>query len=370
MIKKEDVTVSLRLEGDNKLVISCGELEDCEYAFYIYRDNKRVDYIGYSDNPQHIYWLTLPGTYKVSVFVKPANGERVRKDSSVLEYANASCELPVADSESTGFFKNVGSIWKELVDNWVMSFRIAQYDYQLENRGTYLGKLWSLLTPLIQIGIYWFVFGIGLRQGRDVDGYPFIIWMVCGIIPWFCINSGFLQGAYCIVKKASSLARMKFPLATVPLSSIFVVAFEHLMMMVILIFMLLCKGVYPRLSWLNVIYYMIYMLVFLLSLSMVTSVLTVITRDFYKLLHSFMRLLFYVTPILWRMDNMPETFQKAMEYNPVYYIVKGFRESILYNIPFWIHYDKMLFFWTISILLFLSGANLQVKFRHKFIDLI
>ena len=370
MIRKEDIDVTILLEGDNKLIIRCNELDGCNYAYYVYKDNQCIDKIGYSENPESVYWLTLSGKYRVSAFVKPQDGNRVRKESNEIDFVPPAMPEVSVPNGQEGILHNAYMVAKEIRDNLVMSFRIAQYDYQLENKGTYLGKIWSLLTPLIQIGIYWFVFGIGLRRGRDVDGYPFIVWMLCGLIPWFCLNGGFLQGANSVVRKANNLSRMKYPLATVPVSAIFVVSFEHVMMLVVMIFMLFCKGVYPKLGWINTIYYIVYMFVFLVSLSLVTSVLTVITRDFYKLLQSLMRLLFYITPILWTMNDMPQLYQKVMEYNPVYYVVKGFRESILYNTPFWTHYDKLIVFWGINILLFLLGANLQMKFKHKFIDLI
>lgn len=371
MLTKNDIDIKVTLTEMNRLEIKSNKIENCEYAFYIYKDDKCIDKISYSAKNEIVYWLSLPGEYRVSVFVKELKLDKVRKESNTIYFSQEGMLSNNSQNKNQkGIFKKAYMIVKELCKNIVLAVRMAKFDYQLENKDTYLGKVWSLLTPLIQIGTYWFVFGIGLRQSKDVDGYPFIIWMLCGIIPWFYINGGILQGANSIMKKANTLTRMRFPLSTVPLSAIIVCGFEHIMMLFVMFVMFLSMGVYPSIWWLNIIYYIIYMVFFLTSLSLITSVFTVIARDFYKLLQSMMKLLFYVTPVLWTMDKMPMIFQYCMEFNPIYYIIKGFRESILYNIPFYNNIEGIIFFWTINTILFIIGANLQVKFRNKFIDLI
>lgn len=252
----------------------------------------------------------------------------------------------------------------------MMLCRIARYDYKLLNKDSYLGRLWSFLTPLIQIATYWLVFGLGIRNGGDVNGHPFLLWMLCGLVPWFFMNEGIMKGAGSIYSKANVVTKMKYPISTVPVSVIVTAFMEHVMVLLILFVTLIAMGYYPDWYYLNLVYYMLYSFVFLCSLSLITSVLTMLARDFQKLLSNVVRLLFYITPILWSMERMPAVYQNILQFNPILYAITGFRDTLLYKINFWEHPYRIAFFWALNIVLFVTGCNLQYKYRKKFNDLL
>lgn len=372
MISREDLRTEIKILEENRMHVVCNRLDQkVEYAYNIYKDNVCISKYQYSDSNEMSFWMDEPGEYLVSVIVKDEDGNVARRKTDTVYYELNDEQmngLTQMEREET-FISRVGKITKEISDNIVMLFRIARYDYKLENKDAYLGKIWSILTPLIQIGTYWLVFGIGLRSGQPIDGHPFLIWMLCGLVPWFYVNAGITSGANSIYAKAGLVTRMRFPIATVPVSRILVCGFEHIMMLLIMFVLMLFNGYIPRLYYLNVVYYIIYMICFLTSLSLVTSVLTMIARDFQKLLMSLMKLLFYLTPILWDMNRMPEIFQRIMEFSPIYYIIRGFRESLLYGKPFYERWKEMVLFWALNMVLYFVGCNLQAKFKSKFIDL-
>ena len=127
---------------------------------------------------------------------------------------------------------------------------------------------------------------------------------------------------------------------------------------------LILMGYMPTIYWLNLIYYLVYGIVFLASLAMVTSVLSMIALDTQKLIQALIRLLFYLTPILWSLDRMPPQIGKMLRLNPVLYYVDGFRESLLYQVAFYHNPKKMLFFWLINVVLFTIGCNLIMKYKE------
>lgn len=363
---------SAELLDINKIIFQCEEKgSDCSYAFYIYLNDEIIERVPYSPQNRITFWATLPGEYRAAAFIKDAEGKKERYSTNSVEFKveNVIYESDDKRNRRTAW-ENAAAIMKEMVTHFPMTFRLAVYDYRLENQDTYLGKLWSILTPLIQIGTYWLVFGVGLRQGKDVDGFPYVVWMLCGLIPWFFINQGIVRGANSIYSKVSTLTRMKFPLSTLPLERTLVEVFEHVMMLLIMTIMLCFFGYYPKISWLNLIYYIVYLVAFSTSLALITSVFTMLARDFLKLIQNTIRLLFYITPILWDMGRMPVLFQKVTQFNPIYYVVCGFRESILSGIPFWESPYRIMFFWGLILLLFLAGASLQIRFRSQFVDLL
>lgn len=109
---------------------------------------------------------------------------------------------------------------------------------------------------------------------------------------------------------------------------------------------------------------------------MITSVLNMIARDTRKLILACMRLILYLTPILWPISRFSEQtllfdiIRFVMKINPIYYIVCGYRDCFLYHLGFMHYWKQMLAFWGITGILFVVGCYMMHKFKHKFIDMI
>ena len=373
VLEEKDIEFELSVTDQNKLYVEAKNLgEDVLYSFHIFLNGKMIDKVAYNEQNKMTYWMNQTGTYQIKVCAKrrgDKTGIGVMSEEVLFDAKEWISSGTAERNKEPVFWERVFLTTREIVDNFIMLLRIARYDYRLKNKDAHLGKLWSLLTPLIQIGTFWLVFGLGLRSGRDVDGHPYMVWMLSGLIPWFFISEAITKGANAIYSKGNTVVRMKFPIATVPVSAVFTAFFEHLVMLALMYVMLFYHGYFPTWYHLNLIYYVIYSLFFLCSLAMVTSVFTMLARDFQKVLVSFMRLLFYVTPILWTMDRMPKIYQDILKLNPVLYVVDGFRESILFDEPFYYNVQEMCFFWGINFVLWIVGCNLQYKYKKKFIDL-
>ena len=59
----------------------------------------------------------------------------------------------------------------------------------------------------MQIAVYWFVFGLGMRSNTPQDGVPFIYWLLVGISMWFFVNQGVLEGTKAIASKYNQVAK-------------------------------------------------------------------------------------------------------------------------------------------------------------------
>ena len=65
-------------------------------------------------------------------------------------------------------------------------WELTKKDFQLRYLGSYLGILWAFIQPVVTVLIFWFVFEVGFRS-RPIDNFPFILWMVAGMFPWFFV---------------------------------------------------------------------------------------------------------------------------------------------------------------------------------------
>ncbi|CUP47999.1 hypothetical protein BH721_07660 [Clostridium baratii] len=265
---------------------------------------------------------------------------------------------------------NLVFVLKEHKENWYRIRRLAVYDFIAPLRDTYLGMVWIVLNPLLQIGVYWIVFGMGIRSGRPVDGHPFLLWMLAGIIPWFYINSAIGGGALCIYAKSSMLTKMKFPSSIIPTYNTLTKLIETIPTIGILFIVYACYGYKLNIYSIQIIYYFFAVTVLIIGLSLLNSALVMAIRDINRIISTILRFLFYLTPILWVPGKMPFVLELFMRLNPFTYIVNGFRESLLYNKWFLENLSGTIYFWCITIIVFILGVTVHMKLRNKFADMI
>ena len=89
-------------------------------------------------------------------------------------------------------------------------------------KGSKLGWFWAILKPSFKIAIYYFMLAIGLKASKDMFGFPYFLWLVVGIIPWFYINDMLFQGSESIRKYSYLVTKMKFPISTTRRKNVFV----------------------------------------------------------------------------------------------------------------------------------------------------
>ncbi|MCY7814320.1 teichoic acids export ABC transporter permease subunit TagG [Bacillus haynesii] len=269
-------------------------------------------------------------------------------------------------------------ILKEQVTSFPLILRLAAYETKSKYQMNYLGVLWQFLNPLIQMLAYWFVFGIGIRKSSEmitgVGEVPFIIWMLAGLIPWFFISPTILDGSNSVYKRINMVAKMNFPISSLPSVAIAANLFSYFVMMAIYVIVLLAFGIYPNLQWLEYIYYLFCMIVFMFAFSLFNSTISVLVRDYQFLLQSVTRLLFFLLPIFWdistQLGDKHPALLNVIKLNPLFYIIDGFRNSFLGGSWFFEDATYMLYFWAFTLLLLTVGAVLHMKFRDRFVDFL
>ncbi|MDE1412319.1 teichoic acids export ABC transporter permease subunit TagG [Bacillus licheniformis] len=269
-------------------------------------------------------------------------------------------------------------ILKEQVTSFPLILRLAAYETKSKYQMNYLGVLWQFLNPLIQMLAYWFVFGIGIRKSSEmitgVGEVPFIIWMLAGLIPWFFISPTILDGSNSVYRRINMVAKMNFPISSLPSVAIAANLFSYFVMMAIYVIVLLAFGIYPNLQWLEYIYYLFCMIVFMFAFSLFNSTISVLVRDYQFLLQSVTRLLFFLLPIFWdistQLGDKHPALLNVIKLNPLFYIIDGFRNSFFDGSWFFEDITYTLYFWAFTLLLLTVGSVLHMKFRDRFVDFL
>lgn len=267
-------------------------------------------------------------------------------------------------------FKSARYVLKENMENLYRIYSIAKYELLADMKDSKLGLFWNFANPLIQVLTYWFVFGYVMKRS-DVDGIPYLIWMLGGMVVWFYISPCITDGANAVFRKSGVITKMKFPVSILPMTVILQKLFDHACLMVVLVVVFAIFGYFPSVYWLGLLYYLACAIIFAVSLSLTTSVLNMLARDTRKLILACMRMLLYLTPVLWSIDAMGHgRLSKLILINPIYYIVQGYRDCFFYHKGIMAYSWSMGWFWGITIALFLFGSYMMYKFKTRFIDMI
>ena len=88
---------------------------------------------------------------------------------------------------------------EKLKGNLFFVSQFALDDFKTKYAGSVLGFFWAFVQPVITVLIYWFIFQIGFKNG-DVDGYPFILWLVSGLLPWFFVSDSITNATSSLVE--------------------------------------------------------------------------------------------------------------------------------------------------------------------------
>ena len=89
--------------------------------------------------------------------------------------------------------KKILALPAELYQNRKLVLSLAKNDFKTKYAGSYFGTIWAFIQPIVTICVYWFVFGLALRNGSD-KGVPFVLWLIAGLVPWFFIPKNFAHG--------------------------------------------------------------------------------------------------------------------------------------------------------------------------------
>jgi lipopolysaccharide transport system permease protein/teichoic acid transport system permease protein len=110
--------------------------------------------------------------------------------------------------------------------------------------------------------------------------------------------------------------------------------------------------------------------VLLLGLAWLTSSIMVFFKDMGQIIAMFVQFGFWGTPIFWSLNIVPERYHAIIKANPVHYIVKGYRDSMINHEWFWYDQTLTLYFWIVTLFIFILGGLTFKKLKPHFADVL
>ncbi|KNZ70028.1 Teichoic acid translocation permease protein TagG [Thermincola ferriacetica] len=248
-------------------------------------------------------------------------------------------------------------------------FELAKKDFRAKHLGSYLGILWAFVQPTITILIFWFVFQVGFKS-TPVDNFPFILWLLCGMVPWFFFSEAISNATNAVIENSYLVKKVVFRVSILPIIKIVSALFIHIFFIIFLFLMFFLYGYKPNIYNIQIIYYLLATVILVLGISWITSSLIIFLRDIGQIVGMLLQFGFWMTPIFWSLKIVPEKYHNILKLNPIYYIVEGYRESFIYRTWFWEHLYLSIYFWIITLSLFIIGALMFRRLRPHFADVL
>jgi ABC-type polysaccharide/polyol phosphate export permease len=263
-------------------------------------------------------------------------------------------------------FDALGTFYRK---RWLLGYFIHR-QVTRSYRRSYLGLVWAILGPLVWVFflalIFSHVFGI---KDRDVAGdrtLNFGLFLYCGLLPFLAFSEALNKGINSIRSNSGLVQKVVFPLEILPFTNAIASMVDKVFGFGALLIMLLLFGrtLHPTLLYMPVI--VVLQVIFILGLTYIMAVLGTFLPDVAEVMRPVIRGMFFVTPILWPPDRLPESLSWIEDYNPLAYLVNAYRDLILYGtLPGSL---STLYFALFSVALFVLGFALFVRLRPKFAD--
>ena len=220
---------------------------------------------------------------------------------------------------------------------------------------TKLGVLWGVINPLLT-SFAFTIFGLILKASNDVFGH--FMFTYTAVLPWILFRDGVLGITDSYVRNSSLISKVKFPRLIVPLATFSNKFFDFFVGLLILVSISIIKTHEINLSFL--ILPILILIIFFASVGMglLFLVPSVYFRDINHLVKFMVPLSMFVSPILFRSNTIPASWQFWYSLNPLVGIIEGFR-AVFYQEAIPWNYILTSFF--VSIVIFMAGFIFFIK---------
>jgi lipopolysaccharide transport system permease protein len=258
----------------------------------------------------------------------------------------------------------------ELPGRSELIFSLAKRELLTRYKGSVLGTVWALVTPVVMIAIFTFIFAgiFGARFGASQSHWDYALYLFCGLLPWTMFQETLQQSASTIVSHANLVKRVVFPLETLPvaqaLSSLGNQLFATIALLIATV--VIQQQLHLTAAWFPLL--LIPQLLFTLGAAWLIASLGVFLRDISQGITLLLMAWMYLTPIIYPESIVPQRFRLFINLNPFTPLVRSYRRIFLEGAPpDWL---GLAYFSGFAIVSFLVGYWWFARTRKNFADVI
>lgn len=265
------------------------------------------------------------------------------------------------------------SLCKEIIKKRKLIWDLAKADFKKRFVGSYFGVVWMFVQPLVTVLIYFFIFQVGFKSEPPVPDAPYVVWLVPGIVPWFFYSETLNCITNCLQEYNYLVKKVVFQVEILPIIKLISCLIVHGFFILIMLLMFACYGRTPMVTWVQILYYTFAASMLALAFGFLTSAINVFFKDMAQIVGIILQFGMWLTPIMYHeslfTDKAPWAIT-VLKLNPFYYIVAGYRDSMLTGNWFWERPTLTIYYWVVTIAVGLIGLKVFKKLRPHFSDVL
>lgn len=246
--------------------------------------------------------------------------------------------------------------FKEMIKSWTKKELRTRY------KGSFLGFLWTFVNPLLQLLVYSIIFPFIMKLNQE----NFAMFLFVALIPWNYFTSSLQGSCGLIVWNSSMVTKVYFPREVLPISYTLSGLCNMIFSYMVVFPMLFIFGI-PftwNLLWLPVL--LVVQSIMCLGISFLVSSINVYFRDLEYLISIGIMALYFLTPIMYEIIDLPVRMQKLILINPMTSFIILYRDIMFYGKPMNLALLGFSFIYAIIICIigYITFGQLQRKFTE------
>jgi lipopolysaccharide transport system permease protein len=265
------------------------------------------------------------------------------------------------------------AVWRplwQLPGRFDLIISLTKRELAARYRGSILGIVWALLTPVVMIVIFTIIFAgiFKAKFGASSSQWDYALYLFCGLLPWNAFQESLQLSSSTIVAHANLVKRVVFPLETLPVSLSLAAAVNQIFGTIVLVIAIaiLRREMHSTIVFLPVI--LVPQIVATLGAAWLVASLGVFIRDIVQGIALVLMAWMYLTPIIYPESLVPERYRALVNLNPFTPLVRNYRRILLEGLP--PDWSGLAYFTIFALISFLFGYWWFARTRKNFADVV
>ena len=236
-------------------------------------------------------------------------------------------------------------------------------ELRAERARSYLGLLWWIVEPAMNMGVYYLVFSVIFRMG----GPEYIPFLLIGLTLWQWFKSCISHGGYSIWQQLPLVRQVKLPLQVFPSVQILADTVKFLCILAILLIVLWSTGYPPNLAYAALLPVLVVELIFVAACTYVVAAVVPLVPDLRFIIEQVLQVLMFLSGIVFSLDGLPPPLRRWFELNPIVELVDAGRGILMRGEwPDWLALGRVAL---ISLVLYALGSLLITRLTPRYVKL-